>query len=578
MKKLLFGEKTKKESTEKKKDKETAPSIPKSPHISKSFEIPLGELQFLDKKLGVGGFGSVKVAKWNGTEVAVKFIPRDSASSELTFKNEVALLADLHHPNVVQMYGYSANEDKFLMVLELVHGGDLQKLIHDHTKPLELPQIVEFILNISRGMIYLHKRNILHRDMKPGNILVTNAEFGQAKITDFGLSKATTDLTRTAHFGTPLYAAPELVQDNYTEKVDVFSFAIIMWEMFARILPYDKIKFASEVQEKVRGGHRPSPWPERCPEPYKKLISKCWSGTPSHRPSFDEIHDIVEKFKADLPNALTTSALVSQSSVSGLATNLNLQGPQSSSQHRTTSESKLETMSEVSVDSFSYSGMPGYLKRQTEHDCFIKAISAQEITWTSIVLQARQILFASTVHLNLIKFLFETNTHNNFISFVEYFAPLLPEKADEFESKIYESGQDDSTPTISSPGVQSLATNDNKDTEEGYRFSEIAAIVSQPFFHGFVSATDAKQMLDAAPKGTFIVRFSSNKKFYCLDVKDDNQVRHWRIERIGKAKLQLPGHTFPSLADIIKFYEKQPLVLQNGSLACCLGAPLQRRV
>lgn len=524
----------------------------------------------MDKKLGSGGFGAVKVGKWNGTDVAVKSIARDSHSSEIAFQNEVALLAELHHPNIVQMYGYSSNEDKFLMVLELVHGGDLQKLIHDKSKPqLSTPNIIDFVLNISRGMIYLHKRNILHRDMKPGNILVTNAEQGQVKITDFGLSKMDApDLTKTAHFGTPLYAAPELVSDSYTDKVDVFSFAIIMWEMFAKELPYSSIRFASEVQERVRKGERPSPWPSHTPKHFQKLIARCWAGTPSKRPSFEEIHEEVEKFKKEPADHGSTS----HGQVGNSVQPATAVSPAQHNLAATRAENPTTDTDHLATPNSDHSS----LRKQTEHDTFIKAMSTQEITWTNITMCSRTILRATNMDLERIKYLFEANAHNNFISFVEHFTPLVPEVATQ-DSNIYETEQVYETGDTE-PSLQEAATKEGpQELADGFRISEIAEVVSQPYFHGFLSAPEAKVVLDPTEKGTFIIRFSRDKKFYSLDVKDETQVRHWRIEKLSKFVLALPGHTFKNIPEIIKHYQQTPLQLQNGSSCCCLASFMPRK-
>eukprot|EP01098_Paradermamoeba_levis_P013787 TRINITY_DN6372_c0_g1_i1.p1 TRINITY_DN6372_c0_g1~~TRINITY_DN6372_c0_g1_i1.p1 ORF type:complete len:241 (-),score=52.89 TRINITY_DN6372_c0_g1_i1:336-1058(-) len=237
-----------------------------------------------------------------------------------------------------------------------------------------------------------------------------------------------------------------------------------------------------------------------------------------------------------------------------------------------------ETSLENPNSHFSHSSTPPLsgLKRQSKHDTFIKAISSQDINWPSIMSSAQKILCATTPDMERIKFLFETNIHNNFISFIEHFAPLLPEISTEIDTNIYESGRvyesHDETQEL-----QDDATKLGGESEDGYRISEIAEIVSQPYFHGFISATDAKVLLDPASKGSFIIRFSSNKKFYCLDVKDDNQVRHWRIERLGKHKLSLPGKVFNNFVEIIVFYQSEPLQLQNGSPCCCLSTWLPKK-
>eukprot|EP01097_Dermamoeba_algensis_P000272 TRINITY_DN1101_c0_g1_i1.p1 TRINITY_DN1101_c0_g1~~TRINITY_DN1101_c0_g1_i1.p1 ORF type:complete len:550 (+),score=66.25 TRINITY_DN1101_c0_g1_i1:274-1923(+) len=510
--------------------------------------IKFSELTFTEqKKLGAGGFGAVKAAKWNGTDVAVKQIPKDNSTSETTFKNEVALLTSLHHPNIVQLFCYCEKPDCYLMVMELVHGGDLQKLIHDKSRPLELPLIIEFCLNICRGMIYLHKRDILHRDLKPANILVTNADTGQIKITDFGLSRQTAqDLSLTSHFATPLYAAPEISSRDYDSKVDVFSFAIIMWEMFSRELPWLSEKFSNVVVEKVRKGERPSPFADRCPKQFRKLIESCWASNPKKRPTFEQIHEQIEKTREELKAGNIVYPSTTPSSSGSLTS-------------RTTTPASLS-----GFDHTDLSDSSSKLVKQSDHDLFIKSFSSADVSWTSICLNSRQYLNAAAHDLDRIKYLFDPpHTQANFIFFTERYTPFLKEK--EQPLNIYETND---VPADKLSGV---------DDEDGYRISEIADIVSPSYFHGFMQPKESEMILENEDRGTFIIRFSSNKNFYALDAKDDT-VRHWRVDRVDKYRVALPtGTVFESFQQLITHYTKEPLLNLNGTRACCLTHPHVRK-
>eukprot|EP01098_Paradermamoeba_levis_P014960 TRINITY_DN7361_c0_g1_i2.p1 TRINITY_DN7361_c0_g1~~TRINITY_DN7361_c0_g1_i2.p1 ORF type:complete len:155 (-),score=24.94 TRINITY_DN7361_c0_g1_i2:19-483(-) len=145
----------------------------------------------------------------------------------------------------------------------------------------------------------------------------------------------------------------------------------------------------------------------------------------------------------------------------------------------------------------------------------------------------------------------------------DFFAPLIADKAR--HQRNYETNPDD-------PEQQML------EMENGYMVSEIAEIVSQNFFFGFLSSVESAKMLESTPRGTFIIRFSSQKKFYCLDVKDKTQVRHWRIEKTGKLQFNLAGHSFPNFGLLIIFFQKRPLPTQPGAEPCCLAQPLTRTV
>eukprot|EP01097_Dermamoeba_algensis_P008042 TRINITY_DN5210_c0_g1_i1.p1 TRINITY_DN5210_c0_g1~~TRINITY_DN5210_c0_g1_i1.p1 ORF type:complete len:249 (-),score=31.02 TRINITY_DN5210_c0_g1_i1:274-1020(-) len=207
------------------------------------------------------------------------------------------------------------------------------------------------------------------------------------------------------------------------------------------------------------------------------------------------------------------------------------------------------------------------LIKQTDHELLVKAICSQEITWTVITLSCKQYLHASPHDLERIKYLFETNIHNNFITFIDRFTPLVKEIAQEQDQSIYETGNEAPAPA---PEPDPIA-------DEGYRISEIADMLSPGYFHGFLAAKDADQALLPEEKGAFILRFSNNKGFYALDVKDTDVVRHWRIEKAGKFQVSLQNVTFNGFKEFIEHYTHQPLLNQNGSVACCLTKPFMRR-
>eukprot|EP00041_Stephanoeca_diplocostata_P020282 m.451574 g.451574 ORF g.451574 m.451574 type:complete len:192 (-) comp21528_c0_seq16:124-699(-) len=176
-------------------------------------------------------------------------------------------------------------------------------------------------MDIANGMRHLHALKIIHRDLKSDNCLV--AKDFQVKVGDFGESKLTggrsvevqmtedasgmettsfaSDNIHTRGIGTPLWMAPELLGntgDVYSEKIDVYSFGIVMWELATRKTPWkgeikaSGIRFMSELRKRVVDGERPS-FPDdvqaECPHTYMELVHRCWEQKAARRPSFDEI-------------------------------------------------------------------------------------------------------------------------------------------------------------------------------------------------------------------------------------------------------------------------------------------------
>ena len=139
---------------------------------------------------------------------------------------------------------------------------------------------------------YCHSEFILHRDLKPENILLCR---GVAKLADFGWTKGLQNYM-TGKIGTYQWMAPEVIQGHeYSEKADVYSFGIILWELATRKPPFRELNGLQVSQEVVRNDLRP-PVPKRCPDPFLKLMQRCWIKESEVRPSFQIIIDELENF------------------------------------------------------------------------------------------------------------------------------------------------------------------------------------------------------------------------------------------------------------------------------------------
>ncbi|KAG2393831.1 hypothetical protein C9374_003595 [Naegleria lovaniensis] len=226
---------------------ESSNSISKS---KRGFIIGLDQI-LIDKKIGEGGCGIVYLGKWHQNTVAVKCLRVDSATAHSDdIEKEASLLCRLRHPNVLLFYGIVITHQKHYLVVEYLERGSLEKLITEIRRK-EIPTPMDFctkigiLIDVACGMDYLHSLKpspIIHRDLKPANILLDAN--GMAKVCDFGLSRMMTNTcidTTTMCVGTLFYMAPELLNTedpSISPAIDVYSFSIIMWEIFFEENPY----------------------------------------------------------------------------------------------------------------------------------------------------------------------------------------------------------------------------------------------------------------------------------------------------------------------------------------------------
>jgi serine/threonine protein kinase len=305
----------------------------------------------LEKRIGAGAFGEVFFGRYAGQPVAVKTLHKVNEQSMVSFRNEMVTHHGLRHPNVVSMVGACWSKALVALVLEWVPRGSLGDLLkagrHDQARfsfaadaRLSNAQrdslvgswdlYLRLAQDVARGMVYLHGRDfvdgsglrqrcVMHRDLKPDNVLIT--DFSSAKLADFGVSrtKAGEDAQMTL-VGTPLYAAPELmVGAQYDESADVYSFGMLLldlvvpqgsvsfigdrWRLHVELLdkrgerrPDESMRGAMRAiwhdgwrpyndasQESAPGFHLPCRWA------VAELVAACCSHDAKHRPSFVQV-------------------------------------------------------------------------------------------------------------------------------------------------------------------------------------------------------------------------------------------------------------------------------------------------
>ncbi|XP_015595655.1 mitogen-activated protein kinase kinase kinase 7 isoform X2 [Cephus cinctus] len=251
-------------------------------------EIDYNEIE-TEEVVGKGSFGVVWKGRWRGRYVAVKHI--NSEGEKKAFTVEVRQLSRVIHPNIVKLYG-ACTKNPVCLVMEYAEGGSLYNVLHCNPQPhYTAGHAMSWALQCARGVAYLHNmkpKPLIHRDLKPPNLLLILG--GQTlKICDFGTA-CDLNTYMTNNKGSAAWMAPEVFEGSrYTEKCDVFSWGVILWEILSRRKPFDDIGgSAYRIMWAVHMGQRP-PLMDGCPKPIEDLMIRCWKKVPEERPSMDEV-------------------------------------------------------------------------------------------------------------------------------------------------------------------------------------------------------------------------------------------------------------------------------------------------
>lgn len=283
----------------------------------------LGRLQIIKnndleelRELGSGTFGTVYHGKWRGTDVAIKrindrcFAGKASEQERMRddFWNEAIKLADLHHPNVVAFYGVVLDGPggSVATVTEYMVNGSLRTALQKNERNLDKRKRLLIAMDVAFGMEYLHSKNIVHFDLKSDNLLVNLRDPHRpiCKVGDLGLSKVKCQtLISGGVRGTLPWMAPELLNGSsslVSEKVDVFSFGIVMWELLTGEEPYADLHYGAIIGGIVSNTLRP-PVPDNCDPEWRSLMERCWSAEPPERPIFTEIANELRCMATKIP-------------------------------------------------------------------------------------------------------------------------------------------------------------------------------------------------------------------------------------------------------------------------------------
>ncbi|OAY44153.1 serine/threonine-protein kinase EDR1 [Manihot esculenta] len=255
-------------------------------------EIPWEDL-VIGERIGLGSYGEVYHADWNGTEVAVKkFLDQDFSGAALAeFKREVRIMRRLRHPNVVLFMGAVTRPPNLSIITEFLPRGSLYRILHRPHCQIDEKRRIKMALDVARGMNCLHASipTIVHRDLKSPNLLVDKN--WNVKVCDFGLSrlKHNTFLSSKSTAGTPEWMAPEVLRNEPSnEKCDVYSFGVILWELATLRLPWSGMN-PMQVVGAVGFQNRRLEIPKDVDPLVARIIIECWQTEPNLRPSFAQL-------------------------------------------------------------------------------------------------------------------------------------------------------------------------------------------------------------------------------------------------------------------------------------------------
>ncbi|XP_020521694.1 serine/threonine-protein kinase HT1 isoform X2 [Amborella trichopoda] len=235
--------------------------------------------------------------------------PEERAKLEGRFAREVTMMSRVRHENLVKFIG-ACKEPHMVIATELLPGMSLKKyLMSIRPKQLDLHIAISFALDIARAMDCLHANGIIHRDLKPDNLLLTEDQ-KTLKLVDFGLAReeSVTEMM-TAETGTYRWMAPELYstvtlrhgeKKHYNNKVDVYSFGIVLWELLTNRLPFEGMTNLQAAYAAAFKQVRPA-LPDDTPQELVFIIQSCWVEDPNVRPSFSQIIRMLNAFLFTLP-------------------------------------------------------------------------------------------------------------------------------------------------------------------------------------------------------------------------------------------------------------------------------------
>ena len=260
----------------------------------------LGRRYEIQSKIGAGGMSDVYKAndrKLN-RKVSIKILKRDFADDQnfvTKFRNEARAAASLNHPNIVNVYDVGEGDGIYYIVMEHIDGITLKKYI-EYKKKLNIRESIEIAMQVARGLEAAHSKKIIHRDIKPQNIMISRD--GKVKVTDFGIARAASAQTISSNaMGSVHYISPEQAKGGYCdERSDIYSLGITLYEMLTGKVPFEGESTVAVALQHIQGEMIP---PRKVdpmiPVSLEKIILKCTQKKPDRR--YSNVTELIEDLK-----------------------------------------------------------------------------------------------------------------------------------------------------------------------------------------------------------------------------------------------------------------------------------------
>ncbi|KAH9693592.1 serine/threonine-protein kinase STY46 [Citrus sinensis] len=293
------------------------------------WEIDASLLKF-EHKIVSGSYCDLYKGAFFSQDVAIKVLTNEHLNENIRreFAQEVHIMRKVRHMNVVQFIGACTRPPRLFIVTEFMSGGSIYDYLHKQKCGLKLPLLLRVAIDVSKGMNYLHRNNIIHRDLKAANLLMNENGVRDSdihcylsnflsistvilvvKVADFGVARVQAQYgVMTAETGTYRWMAPEVIEHQpYNHRADVFSFGIVLWELVTgkvmlpnkfsvrkeEQLPYDDLTPLQAAVGVVQKGLRPT-IPVHTHPILVDLLERCWQRDPSLRPDFSEITELLQ--------------------------------------------------------------------------------------------------------------------------------------------------------------------------------------------------------------------------------------------------------------------------------------------
>ena len=273
--------------------------------------VPFKNVQLLDV-IGSGGFGSVHFGVWEARQIAVKRTHQRLKNSQAysdSFSAEIDAASLLLHPNIVQVLGvcddHCFNGELPLLIMEYAGDRNLQALVEDHREVVSASRRLKFACDMTRALEFAHSRGVLHLDVKLLNVIVNREDV--CKLADFGCSQSKSvsqpvTPTKSSMTGTFAYKAPETLRGRTaTDKSDVYSLAVCLWQLLTRERPYRAEEQQVVIFAVVAYNLRPS-LPDIVTSDidsrYCQLFREAWNSDPNERPSAKQTLQRLDEMRA----------------------------------------------------------------------------------------------------------------------------------------------------------------------------------------------------------------------------------------------------------------------------------------